>query len=307
MRIMAMQTSVSHVLPHHRPALVGSAVGLAFLAVLALAVGAGAGRDAFVAGQSGTRSVALGTVERTRALDRSAAVRRALGLPDGARQSVSRLEDRFEGGVVDEITTLDAADRPVALVRLETSGRLRTAVRLGWSSATGDLNATAARRHAERLVRSAGLSMAREPSLVGRTGHGWAVAWPRLAGGVAVRGDGTTVRLWPDGSLHSLSDVESPLASGPSQPIDRGAATSLVRSALAGWGLTDAMLGEPVLSWVAPNDLFEPARPDAPDPVRRLAWVVRVTPMGEVASRLRAIEVHIDAGDGRLLGGDVLE
>jgi hypothetical protein len=83
-------------------------------------------------------------------------------------------------------------------------------------------------------------------------------------------------------------------------------ASAIVRAAVDGWGLS-GVLGEPTLAWVAPNDLFEPARPDAPEAVRRLAWLVRVTPTGDVASRLRALEVHVDAGDGRLLGGDVLE
>jgi hypothetical protein len=53
--------------------------------------------------------------------------------------------------------------------------------------------------------------------------------------------------------------------------------------------------------------MFEPARPDAPEPIRRLAWVARVTPIGALASRLRSIELYLDAGDGRLLGGDLLE
>jgi hypothetical protein len=57
---------------------------------------------------------------------------------------------------------------------------------------------------------------------------------------------------------------------------------------------------------VAPNDTFEPTRPDAPAEVRRLAWVVSVRTSGPLAEALRGLEVSIDAGDGSLLGGDVL-
>ena len=60
------------------------------------------------------------------------------------------------------------------------------------------------------------------------------------------------------------------------------------------------------LAWVAPNDTFEAARPDAPAEVRRLAWVVGVRSSGALAVSLRGLDVWVDAGDGSLLGGDVL-
>jgi hypothetical protein len=61
------------------------------------------------------------------------------------------------------------------------------------------------------------------------------------------------------------------------------------------------------LAWVAPNDTFDAARPDAPEPLRRLAWVVRAAASGPAAERLRGLELDIDAGTGLLLGGDALE
>jgi hypothetical protein len=54
------------------------------------------------------------------------------------------------------------------------------------------------------------------------------------------------------------------------------------------------------------NDTFGAAAPDAPDPVLRLAWVTRAWTSPEQADQLRALELYLDAGDGRLLGGDVL-
>lgn len=293
--------------PPRLRAVLGSA-GAVALALAAMTVGSGAGRDAFIAGQVGTRTVTLSAIDRTRALDRAFEVRRALDLPKGAHQAAVRLEDRFEGGLVDEVTTLDTAGRPVAIVRLDPTGGLRAAVRLGWSDAIGHLSAADAAAIATRLATSVGLPrrQAAEASTA-RSAHGWTIAWPRFDSGAIVRGDGTTVRLWPDAAVHSIARLVSPLAPAPADPLDGLLAVEIVREKLSDWGLSAASTSHPVLAWVAPNDLFEPARPDAPDTVRRLAWVVRVTPTGDVASRLRAIEVHVDAGDGRLLGGDVLE
>jgi hypothetical protein len=59
--------------------------------------------------------------------------------------------------------------------------------------------------------------------------------------------------------------------------------------------------------WVAPNDMFGGARLDAPAETLRLAWAVRFEAQGTLAERLRSVEVWIDAGDGRPLGGDVIE
>ena len=60
------------------------------------------------------------------------------------------------------------------------------------------------------------------------------------------------------------------------------------------------------LAWVPPNDTFAPAAPDAPSATLRLAWVARVTTSGALTENLRALEVYIDAGDGSVIGGDIL-
>jgi hypothetical protein len=58
---------------------------------------------------------------------------------------------------------------------------------------------------------------------------------------------------------------------------------------------------------VAPNDTWDPGRPDAPDATLRLAWVVRLEAAGTLAERMRMVEFWLDAGDGALLGGDIAE
>ena len=60
-------------------------------------------------------------------------------------------------------------------------------------------------------------------------------------------------------------------------------------------------------AWVAPNDSFGGPRLDAPAETLRLAWAVQLAASGALADRLRAVEVWIDAGDGQVLGGDLVE
>jgi hypothetical protein len=286
-------------------------LALAAAGSIMVGVSPGMARDAFVAGGSATVASTLDEAGQRSALDRAARVGRALGLPDGARRAVARIDDRFEVSVVDEVTTYDAAGRPLAIVRSTPEGRLRTVVRLGWSTARGHLGQSAAMDRASSLLDAAGIRpIGVGHAIADRTGNGWTVAWPRLLDGVPVRGDGTWVRLWSDGSLHSVATAEAPLAAVPSTTLDADAARRLADAQVAAWSEGVSPVGTVStieLAWVAPNDLFEPSRPDAPEPVRRLAWVARVTPQGTLASRLRAIELYIDAGDGRLLGGDLLE
>jgi hypothetical protein len=44
----------------------------------------------------------------------------------------------------------------------------------------------------------------------------------------------------------------------------------------------------------------------APAPYR-LSWVVNVKPTGEAADYIRLITLYVDAGDGTVIGGDVVE
>jgi hypothetical protein len=103
---------------------------------------------------------------------------------------------------------------------------------------------------------------------------------------------------------------ERPLAERPGRLLAATDARRLAGAHLAGW-LDARSAGQwrisgAALAWVAPNDTFESTAPDAPAPILRLAWVVRVGTSGGLAEAIRGLELYLDAGDGRLLGGDVL-
>ena len=128
--------------------------------------------------------------------------------------------------------------------------------------------------------------------------------------GIPVPGDGLRVQLWPDGSFHGLATSEHPLAASPATTIPATTAEATVGTLLDRWipqnDRQSARIVGSALAWVAPNDTFEPVRPDAPAEIRRLAWVVSLRTSGALAESIRGLEVSIDAGDGTLLGGDVL-
>jgi hypothetical protein len=80
---------------------------LAGLAVAVIGVPASQGADPFVAGGPSSRAVALDTTSSDRALSRALDVGRALGF-GGTRQTVARLDDRFDHRVYDEVVSYDA-------------------------------------------------------------------------------------------------------------------------------------------------------------------------------------------------------
>lgn len=280
---------------------------------LTLLVGASTGTaaDPFIAGQPSARQMPLGPDAESRALARAATVGRALGLPQG-RMSAVRLDDRFDHQVVDEVTTVDTGGRQVALQRFDVDARLISAISLGWIGAgTARAPAEGIAGRAREIVGRAGLQVAGTPVLgTEEDSGGWLVTWARVADGNPVRGDGLRVSLWPDGSFHSITRSERPLSPRPDRLLDVAAARNLVTSRLDGWFGGDLRANVAIdgldLAWVAPNDMFDSARPDAPAETLRLAWVARVSTTGSLAERLRALEIWLDAGDGSLLGGDVL-
>jgi hypothetical protein len=76
---------------------------------------------------------------------------------------------------------------------------------------------------------------------------------------------------------------------------------------VAGASAADLRVVAAERAWIAPNDTFGGPRLDAPADTHRLAWAVRLDAAGPLADRLRSIEIWLDAGDGGLLGGDVVE
>ncbi len=266
--------------------------------------------DRYRAGEPVTSRAAVpaGAVGAVRA--RGLAQARALGVPGGAATQTARVHDRFTGAVVDEVVTTDAGGRRLGIVQMDPGGRLTMAVRLGWRAPAGPrIDARDARGRAEGLAAASGLARTGTPAVAPAVDGGWRVAWERTVDGVPALGDGTVVTLFGDGTFHAAARRERALADAPTAPL---AITTAERIAgdqlrtLLGPESGNAKIVQTRLAWVAPNDMFNAAAPDAPDPVLRLAWVVEARTVAPLADRLRALELYLDAGTGALLGGDIL-
>ena len=290
------------------------AMAVAMIATVTREPATGAAADPFVAGQRGLASKPAVEAVSHAASDRAAKAGLALGLPVPARRIVEHVVDRFGGDEYDEVTELDSRGRPIALQRFDARGSLRAAVRFGWQGDGGPRLATDAAVLARARQVAAGVDVGVDLTgqIVRRSSqNGWTVAWSRTVAGARVLGDGIRIQLWPDGSFHSLSVAEHALAAVPTRQIDQATARKAATAYLDRWF---AAADRPLIAttsaelvWTAPNDAFAPERPDAPVSIYRLAWRVRATASGALAARIRALEIDLDAGDGSLLGGDVLE
>lgn len=263
--------------------------------------------DPFVAGQRSTRALELAADAADTTLARAARLSRALGLP-GVSRSVERLDDRFDHVVYDEVVGRDRAGRPVSVARFRADGRLVIAAALGWTGGqAASIGRDAAARRAAEVARLAGSPIAGRPALA-RLSSGWSARWPRAEAGVPVLGDGVRILLWPDGSFHGLAVSERPLASTPGHRITPAQARRVAaRVAASRYGAGAVSFDAASLAWVAPNDAWDAAAADAPAATLRLAWVVTLNANAEAAERVRALQVWVDAGDGSVIGGDVLE
>lgn len=268
--------------------------------------------DRFVAGGPATERVPLPSGQAAPALAAASASRLRLGLPEPAAVRVDRVTDRLSGMTYDEVTATDSAGRPVDLQRFDERGRLVGAVSFGWQSRGGRPlpDVASARARGSRLAADLGLDVAGTPDVRREPDDsGWTIAWPRVVDGMPVLGDGVRIDLWPDGRVHAVVRAERPLAPRPSTLLDEPAARQWATGALGdlfgsrAGQVTIATVG---LGWVAPNDAFDPAAPDAPAFTLRLAWVVEAHARGELGEGLRAVKLFLDAGTGALLGGDVL-
>ncbi len=285
--------------------------GVAFLAGGPAGPAPGAAGDRYRAGERAVVHRDLTRDEAATVQARGLGHARALGLPTGPKARAARVVDRFAGHALDEVVVRDEAGRRVAIVRMRTDGRLAAAVRLGWRARDGaPIGPERAAARAADVARSAGLAVGGRPVVDRDVDGGWRATWSRTVDGIAALGDGASVTLFADGTLHAVAERLRTLAPEPTTRLDRETAERLARERLAtllGAGAaTQTSLVGLDLAWVAPNDTFDAAAPDAPDPVLRLAWVARARTSGPLAERLRAIELYLDAGDGTLLGGDIL-
>jgi hypothetical protein len=245
---------------------------------------------------------------------RVAGLERALGLSGTAGRRFAVVDDRFQQRRVDEVTYLDQRGRPIGLVRLTPDGRLVAAVRLGYRDAfaLGQLDAAAAVSRARSLTASLGVAPPPTSPSVRPMMNGtlWAVSWPRVVAGVAVIGDGLTVRLWRSGDLHSVTVGERPLEQ-PQGTISaeraRAALEDLLPGIVSAERRSDGVVGAPVLRWVAANDRFRPSGADAPASSLRLAYVFEMRFAGVSATLIRSVTFWIDAETAELIGGDLLQ
>ena len=292
--------------------------------VLSLAVSTGqltaAGLVSGNAPSSGDNSVGLGrsTIETPIHADdapkvfaHAATVRDGLGFPAGANRSGKHVKDALQKSEYDEVDELDNAGRQISIAQFDTAGDLVAAVRLDIPSgfmvkATRDGASKAAERALAKVSLAAvGQAQVEDDPVAG----GWNVHWDRVQDGFAVRGDETRVRVWQDGRIQSVAHVEHKLASAPVTQLTRDAGQRAVWQLdkwFAGRGFGYAIQGMN-LEWVGPNTAFDPAKVGATGEPYRLAWVANVQPSGSISDVVRLITLYVDAGDGTVIGGDVVE
>jgi len=117
------------------------------------------------------------------------------------------------------------------------------------------------------------------------------------------------VGMWSDGTLHSVSRAERPLAARPAILSDASRATAAADAFVArrfGPNARSLTALAPTLAWVQPNDTWDAARADPAAPAR-IAWIIQYRASGPLAERIAAIEIWLDAGSLELIGGDVAE
>jgi hypothetical protein len=285
-------------------------LALAGLATI-LAAGPAPATDRFTAGQVGESRALLTGPEGTALVKRARTDATTLGLPAGVTSTAARVTNRFLSTGYTEITALDSRGQPVSLLRYGRDGRIRTAVRLGWKVGGQPIDSGSASTRARTIATAAGMAAAGIAALKRTADDGFSVTWNRTVEGVPVAGDGVRVVLWADGSLHSVTTQERPLAAAPATQLNRADAEQRAAALLATWLRpairSSASITGAELTWIAPNDMFSAAKPDAPAATLRLAWVVSVTAQGALVERWQAMKIYLDAGDGSLLGGDLLQ
>ena len=270
------------------------------------------GFDQAVVGEPARFETALDADAEAVILARAGKARDALGFPVGARHTSRHVRDGFEQADYDEVSEIDTAGRITSVTQFDAQGRLRVAVRLDGAPRVGLIvTREAAIKLAQRSALAAGLVVG-TPSVteVDQASGGWTIRWARLQDGIRVRGDETRVYVLSDGRIQSLTRVEHDLASPPDRPIGSDQARQVVSTAFDQWfaGRNSGHAIQSVgLEWVEPNGAFDPARiTDSPQPYR-LAWVANVKPTGTAANYVWLVSVYVDAGDGTVIGGDVVE
>ncbi len=238
--------------------------------------------------------------------------RDGFGFPVGVKKVGRHIHDGIENLDIDEVSEIGSNGQPLALTQFDGAGRLMTAVRFDITASpavriTGDV----AIKTAQRGLAASGLAVIGEARTSSNSiDGGWDVHWARAAEGLTVRGDETRVHLWANGRIQTVARVEHQLAPAPARRLSQPDARGVVNGLLDKWfgkGGVRYTVTDMDVEWVGPNATFDASKLNtAPAPYRQ-SWVVNVKPTGEAADYIRLITLYVDAGDGTVIGGDVVE
>jgi hypothetical protein len=245
-------------------------------------------------------------------LGREIHVRDSLGFPAGKSRTARHVRDGFQNAEYDEVDEIDSDDRLTAIAQFDADGRLRAAIRFDAPKKGGrKLAAQDAVASARRSATAVGLTVDATASAdANEATGGWSVRWQRVVEGVRVRGDETRVELWPNGQVWSVARVEHALAQRPSTILAAEQARQVARSNLTGWLARQNSsydLQGLELEWVEPNDAFGTSEAADPASPYRLAWVALAETSGDISDYLYLVSLFIDAEDGTIIGGDLVE
>lgn len=251
--------------------------------------------------------------DRPEVFARSRSVRDALGMPGGVRNRGLHVKDGSRKVEYDEVTDTDSAGQPLSLTQFDASGRLLLAVRFDRPAvpARAPVARDIALTKAADGLKAAGIAPNGRPAADSvESDGGWDVRWTRDNDGVVVRGDEIRVHVRDDGTIGSVGQVVHELAAAPTRRLTRDEARNIAAAQTRDWSSKSGAqftIAAPELQWAGPNAAFDASKIDAPEAPYRLSWVVKVTPQGNAASYARLVVLYVDAGDGSIIGGDVVE
>jgi hypothetical protein len=296
--------------------------GVAVVACLALAAGPLAARPSVAAprqpqadlsrfAEAGRAESPLSANKEAALVVRAGHVRAALGFPTGSRHNARHVRSGLEKAQYDEVADFASDGTMTSITQFDSKGRLRAAIRFDNPRGGRSVGREEATRTAQRAARSLDLTLGNAVTCdADEATGGWTVRWPRQQGGVPVRGDEANVLVWPDGQIQSVALVEHDLAAVPAETMGQDQAKQLVSDNADAWFAGNDVqysIRSIDLEWVEPNGAFDPSLVTADDVPLRLAWVAEIKPLGPAANYVGLICVFVDAGDGRIIGGDFVE
>jgi len=238
--------------------------------------------------------------------------RDGFGFPVGVKKVGRHVHDGYQKVDYDEVSEVAADGQPLALTQFDSSGRLTAAARFDLGTVSGArIGGDGAVKAAQRGLNASGLTVAGQARTDSSASDGgWDVHWDRVADGLAVRGDEVRVHLWSDGRIQTVGRAEHPLAAAPSQRLSQLEARTAATRQLSQWSVNSgaqfSVTGMEI-QWVGPNAAFDATKLNDAAAPYRMAWVVNVKPTGSRADYVSLITLYVDAENGSVIGGDVVE